>query len=82
MVREYNQNGISQYFKILTIKPTVKRPPGRPRHRWEDYIRIYFKEIGTDTRNWIDSNSDTNYWGTLVNGVFQLGKVTYTYDIQ
>ena len=32
-------------FKILAGKPTGKRPLGRPRHRWEDYIRMYLKEI-------------------------------------
>ena len=25
-------------FKILTVKPTGKRPLGRPRRRWEDNI--------------------------------------------
>ena len=33
-------------FKILTGKPTGKRPLGRPRRRWEDNIRIELKEIG------------------------------------
>ena len=27
-------------FKIVTGKPTGKRPLGRPRRRWEDNIRI------------------------------------------
>ena len=27
-------------FKILTGTPTGKRPLGRPRHRWEDNVRI------------------------------------------
>ena len=27
-------------FKILTAKPTGKRPLGRPRRRWEDNIRM------------------------------------------
>ena len=35
-------------FKILTYKPTGKRPLGRPRHRWEDNIRKDLKEIGVD----------------------------------
>ena len=30
-------------FKILTGKPTEKRPSGRPRGRWEDSIRMDFK---------------------------------------
>ena len=33
-------------FKILTGRPTGKRPLGRPRRRWEDNIRIYHKEMG------------------------------------
>ena len=38
-------------FKILTGKPTGKRPLGRPRHRWEDNIRMDLKEIGINMRN-------------------------------
>ena len=32
-------------FKILTGTPTGKRPSGRPRHRWEDNIKMDLKEI-------------------------------------
>jgi hypothetical protein len=38
-------------FKIITDTHTGKRPLGRPRHRWEDNIRIDPKEIGINTRN-------------------------------
>ena len=38
-------------FKILTGKPTEKRPLGRPRHRWEDNFRMNLKEIGVNMRN-------------------------------
>ena len=38
-------------FKILTGKPTGKRPSGMPRHRWEDNIRMDPKEIGIDGKN-------------------------------
>ena len=31
-------------FKILTGKPTGKRPLGRPRRIWEGTIRMEFKE--------------------------------------
>ena len=31
-------------FKILTGKPTGKRPLGRPRHIWEDNIRMDLKK--------------------------------------
>ena len=32
-------------LKILTGKPTGKRPFGRPRRRWEDNIRMDIEEI-------------------------------------
>ena len=32
-------------FKILTGKPTGKRPLGRPRRRWEDNIRMDLEEM-------------------------------------
>ena len=37
-------------FKILTGKPTGKRPLGRPKRRWEDNIRMYHEEIGINER--------------------------------
>ena len=40
-------------FKILTNTPAGNKPLGRPRHRWEDNIRLDFKEMGINTRNWL-----------------------------
>jgi hypothetical protein len=48
-------------FKILTGKPTAKRPLGRPRHRWEENIRMDLKEIGINMRNCIDLAQDGDY---------------------
>ena len=48
-------------FKILADKPTGKRPLGRPRHGWEDNIKMDLKEIGVNTRNWFDSDQDKGY---------------------
>ena len=45
-------------FKILTGKPTGKRLLGRPRHRWEDNIRMDLKEIGINAGNLVDSARD------------------------
>jgi len=36
--------------RILTGKPTGKRPLGRPMRRWEDNIRMDVKEIGIKRR--------------------------------
>jgi hypothetical protein len=33
-------------YKVLVGKPEGKRPLGRPRHRWEDGIRMDLMEIG------------------------------------
>ena len=38
-------------FKILTGKPTGKRPLGRPGRRWEDNIRMDLQEISINARN-------------------------------
>ena len=54
-------------FKILTHKPTGKILIGRHKRRREDNIRIDLKEIGVNTRNWVDLAQDRDYWGTLVN---------------
>jgi hypothetical protein len=32
-------------YNILVAKPEGKRPLGRPKHRWEDNIRMDLREI-------------------------------------
>ena len=51
MGRSCSQNA----FKILTRKPTGKRPIGRPRRRWGKNIRMNLKDMEINTRNWNDS---------------------------
>ena len=41
-------------FKILTSKYNGMRSLGRPRRRWEENITIDLKEIGVNTRNWLN----------------------------
>ena len=52
---------------MLAGDPTLWRPSGRPRRRWDDYNRMDLKEIGTNTRNCVDSDQDRDYSRTLVN---------------
>ena len=59
-------------LKIFTGTPTEKRSLGRPRRRWEDNIRMDLKEIGINTRNWVDSAQDGDYWRTLMNAALNL----------
>ena len=59
-------------FKIVTGKPTGKRPLGRPRRRWENDIRMDLEEIGINAGNCIDSAQDRDYWRALVNAALSL----------
>ena len=59
-------------FKILTGKPTGKRPSGRPRRRLEDNIRMDVEEIDINAGNWVDSARVRDYWRALVNAALSL----------
>ena len=59
-------------FKILTGKPTGKRPLWRPRRRWVDNIRMGLEEIGINAGNWGDSAQDRDYCRALVNEALNL----------
>ena len=59
-------------FKISTDTPIGKRPLGRPIRRLEDNIRMDSKEIFINTRNWVDSAQDRDYWRVLVNAALNL----------
>ena len=48
-------------FKILTGRLSGKSPLGRPRSRREDIIRMDLKEIGINTKYWVDSAQDRDY---------------------
>ena len=59
-------------FKILTGKPTEKRPLGRARRRQEDNIRMDLEGVGINAGNRVDSAQDRNYWRALVNAALNL----------
>jgi hypothetical protein len=42
-------------YKVLVGKPKGKRLLGRPRHRWEDGIRMDVGDIGCGRRCGVDS---------------------------
>ena len=33
-------------YRAMVGKPEVKRPLGKPMHRWEDNIKMYLQEVG------------------------------------
>jgi hypothetical protein len=59
-------------YKVLMGKPEGKRPLGRPRRRWEDGIRMYHREIGLGSVDWIQLAHDRDRWRALVNTVMNL----------
>jgi hypothetical protein len=38
-------------YSVLVGRPEGKRPPGRPRRRWEDIIKLDLRETGIDEAN-------------------------------
>jgi hypothetical protein len=57
----------------LVGKPERKRSLGRPRHRWQDDIRIDLQEVGCGGMDWIELAQDTDRWRAVVNVVMNLG---------
>jgi hypothetical protein len=60
-------------YKVLVGKPEGKRPRGRPRHGWEDGIRMDLREIGLGGVDWIRLAQDRDRWLAVVSAVMNLG---------
>jgi hypothetical protein len=54
-------------YRVLVGRLEGKRPPGRSRRRWEDNIKMDFREIGIDGENWIQLAQDRVQWRAFVN---------------
>ena len=54
---------------VLVGNPEGKRPLGRPRHRWEDNIKMDLQEVGCVGVDWIAVAQDRDRWMALVNAV-------------
>ena len=52
-------------LRVLVGDPEGKRPLRRPRHRWEDNIKMHLQKVGSGA--WIGSS-----WQALVNEVMYL----------
>jgi hypothetical protein len=39
-------------YRVLVGKPEGKRPLGRPRHRWDDNIKICLQKVGLGGGAW------------------------------
>jgi hypothetical protein len=60
-------------YKVWVGKPERRRPLGRPRHRWEDGIRIDLRDIGLGGGvDWIRLAQDRDRWRAVVSAVMSI----------
>jgi len=58
--------------RVLVGKPEGRRPMGRPRHRWEDNIKMDLQEVRCGGMKWIELAQDRSRSRALVNVVMNL----------
>jgi len=58
--------------RVLMGKPEGKMPVGRPRHRWEDNIKMDLQEVGWGSMDWIDLVRNRDRSQASVNTVMNL----------
>jgi len=59
-------------YRVLVWKPEGKRPLGRPRHRWEDNIKMDLQEVGCGSVDWVELAQDRDRLAALINAVMNL----------
>ena len=59
-------------FRVLVGKSEGKSPLGRPRRRWEDNIKMGFREVRCGCREWIELAQDRESCRALVSAVLKL----------
>jgi hypothetical protein len=59
-------------YRVLVRKREGKRPLGRPRHRWENNIKMDLQEVGCGGIDWIGLGQDRERWRASVNAVMNL----------
>jgi hypothetical protein len=55
--------------RVLVGKPEGKRPLGRPRHRWEDNIKMDLQEVGGGRGGWMELPQDRARWRPHVGSI-------------
>jgi len=55
--------------RVLVGIPEGRRPLGRPRHRWEDSIKMDLQEVGGGCGVWMELAQDREGWRALVSMV-------------
>jgi len=57
---------------VLERKPEGRRPLGRPKHRWEDNIKMDLQKVEREGMDWINLAQDRDICLALVNAVMNL----------
>ena len=56
-------------YRVLVGKPEGKRSLGRPRHRWEDTLKMNLQIVGGWGMDWLDLAQNRDRWQALVSAV-------------
>jgi hypothetical protein len=59
-------------YRILVGRHEGRQQLERPRHRWEDNIKMALQEVGWEGMDWIELAEDKDRWQALVNKVMNL----------
>ena len=59
-------------YRVLLGKPEGNKPLGRPKHRWEDNIKMDLREVGFDVGDSIDVTQDRDQLLAYVRAVMNL----------
>jgi hypothetical protein len=61
-----------EVYRVSVEKPEGKRPLGRPRHRWEDNIKMDLQEVRCLGMDWIELAQVRDRWRALLNAIMNL----------
>jgi hypothetical protein len=59
-------------YRVLVWKPEGKRPPGSPRLRWDDNIKMGLQEVVCGCVVWIEPAQYLDMWRAHVNAMKNL----------
>ena len=57
---------------VLVGKSEERRQLGKPRHKWQDSIKINLREVRWGVMDWIDLAQDRERWLLVLNAIMNL----------